>query len=323
MKPVVPGPPPVGRDDELAQLRAAVRALTHGQGGVVWLEGEPGIGKSTLLAAALADARAARCQTYRAVGDELGQRLPLRALIDGLGSDAAAEVVALLHRDLTTDAVEGPAAVPPAIERFLDAVDRLCAAAPVLLAFDDLQWADEASLLAWHRLSLAVGQIPLLLVSACRPVPVRQKVAQLHRSVVGRGATVISLGPLEPADVASLVGRMAGAPPGPRLRRTVGHAAGNPLYACELVDALLRERRVTVAGQVAELIDGDEHALPALNGAIRMRLGFLSPEATPVLRTAALLGPDFSVFDLSTVTGRPPSELLPVLDEASAAGVIA
>ena len=123
---VIPaGPEPVGRDDELAVLRAAARALAGGQGGIGWLEGEPGIGKSTLLSAAMAEAVAAGCQTYRAVGDELGQRLPLRALIDALGTDGAADIVALLHRDPVTDAVDAPPAVAAAIERFLVTIDRL------------------------------------------------------------------------------------------------------------------------------------------------------------------------------------------------------
>ena len=89
---------PLGRDDELATLRAAVTALAAGRGGTVWIEGEPGIGKSTLVASALSEATALRCSGYRAVGHELGQHLPLRALIDGLGTDTAAEVVELLHR---------------------------------------------------------------------------------------------------------------------------------------------------------------------------------------------------------------------------------
>jgi DNA-binding CsgD family transcriptional regulator/tetratricopeptide (TPR) repeat protein len=219
--------------------------------------------------------------------------------------------------------VDGPDAVPAAVERFLAGIDRLCATAPVVLAFDDLQWADEASLFAWNRLSSAVEQMPLLLVSGCRPVPVRPAVASLRRAVVGRGALVLSLGPLASADVASLVGQVTGAEPGPRLRETVANAGGNPLYARELMDALLRAQRIQINGGVAELVGAAEHPLPALATAIRHRLSFLSPEATPVLRIAALLGVDFSVFDLATVTGRSTSSLLPVLDEATAAGVLA
>jgi DNA-binding CsgD family transcriptional regulator/tetratricopeptide (TPR) repeat protein len=314
---------PEGRDAELLALRTAARALARGQGDIVWLEGEPGIGKSTLLSAVLAEARAAGCQTFHAVGDELDQRLPLRALIDALGTDLAAEIVAPLHRDPTTDSVDGPPAVAAAVERLLVEVDQLCAAAPVLLAFDDLQWADETSLTTWRRLSSSVGQVPLLLVSAVRPVPVRQAVARLRRGLVARGATVISLGPLDPSDIARLVERMAGARPGPRLARTLANAAGNPLYARELVDALLRQHRVTIDGTHAELAEDDDDKLPELSGAIRDRLDFLSPVALPILRTAALLGPDFSAFDLGTVTGTTAGELLPVLDEATAAGVLA
>src|SRR5262249_32928484 len=156
--------PTVGRDEELSTLRAAVAAVAAGRGGTAWLEGEPGIGKSTLIAAVLAEARAGHCQAYRAVGDELGQRVPLRALTGALGPRLAAETGLPLDAESSgTDA-----AVPAAVERFLTLMDRLCADRPVVFVLDDMQWADEASLLAWHRLGLAVDQIPLLLVGAAR-----------------------------------------------------------------------------------------------------------------------------------------------------------
>src|SRR5207248_1932421 len=273
------GTAPMGRDRELAVLRGAVALLSGGRGGIVWLEGEPGIGKSTLIADALTEARARGCQAYQATGDELGQRLPLRALIDALGHDAAADVVALLHRDAGQSHLDGPDAVPAAVERFLEDIDRRCATTPVVLAFDDLQWADEASLLAWHRLGSAVEQMPLLLVSACRPVPVRPAVASLRRAVTTRGATVMTLGPLDPGDVASLVGQEIGARPGTRLAETLANAGGNPLYARELPDALRRADRIRVDGGVAELVGPHEPPLPALTTAIRHRLSFLSPDA--------------------------------------------
>src|SRR5947209_18671559 len=93
MAPAESGTDLVGRDEELVALRAAVAGLARGRGGIAWIEGEPGIGKSTLVAATLAAAAARRCHTFRAVGDELGQRLPLRVLVDALGPTAAGEVV--------------------------------------------------------------------------------------------------------------------------------------------------------------------------------------------------------------------------------------
>jgi DNA-binding CsgD family transcriptional regulator/tetratricopeptide (TPR) repeat protein len=305
---------PVGRDGELAALRACLAALAAGRGGIAWIEGEPGIGKSTLLTTVLGDVPG---RVFRATGDPLGQRLPLRPLTEALGAELAGEVTALLDTG-----VDESGAVPAAVERFLTVVDRLCAA-PVVLAFDDLQWADEASILAWHRLSLAVNQIPLLLISACRPVPVRPSVARLRHSVVAGGGLVVPLGPLPDAELTRLLGQLAGGTPGRRLRRVVAHAGGNPLYTRELVDALRREGRLRLASGRADLVGTGNEAPSALAAAISDRLTFLSTDATGVLRVAALLGPDFSVFDLATATGRVASALLPVLDEALAAGVLA
>src|SRR2546430_9112659 len=139
------GAAPLGRDSELAILRGAVTMLSGGRGGIVWLEGEPGIGKSTLIGTTVTEARARGCQTYRAAGDELGQRLPLRALIDALGQDAAADVVALLHRDAAQSQLDGPDAVPAAIERFLEDIDRRRGAPPSVPPPDTPHWAHTAN----------------------------------------------------------------------------------------------------------------------------------------------------------------------------------
>ena len=78
MPPVNPAGALVGRDSESALLTGLMRQAARGRGSAVLIEGEPGIGKSALVRAALADAAEAGCQVFWGAGDELGQALPLR-----------------------------------------------------------------------------------------------------------------------------------------------------------------------------------------------------------------------------------------------------
>src|ERR1700722_20412069 len=74
----------VGRVDELAVLSAAAEALARGEGAVVWVEGEPGIGKSSLVAEALAVAGRPGWDVGWGGADQLTGRLPLRVMQDCL-----------------------------------------------------------------------------------------------------------------------------------------------------------------------------------------------------------------------------------------------
>jgi hypothetical protein len=73
----------VGRDSEMALLTGLIRQVCRGRGGSVLVEGEPGIGKSALVRAAVAEAPEAGCQVFWGAGDELGQGLPLLPFLDG------------------------------------------------------------------------------------------------------------------------------------------------------------------------------------------------------------------------------------------------
>src|SRR5579859_8049810 len=84
MPPVTPAGALVGRDNELASLTRLIREVARGRGGSVLIEGEPGIGKSALVRAAVAGAPEAGCQVFWGAGDELGQALPLLPFLDGL-----------------------------------------------------------------------------------------------------------------------------------------------------------------------------------------------------------------------------------------------
>ena len=255
------GRPPrwVGRAGELATVGAAIEGLRQGTGSVVWVEGEPGIGKSSLVAEALADSDP-KWDIGWGMADPLAERVPLQVILDCLqvrmGSpDPARARAAQLMRDRQ---LAGADASAPGSEILAMLVDEVCAAAPTVLVIDDLQWADEASLVFWHQLAISTRQLRLLLIGTCRPTPRRQHVQQVRTALARRGGAVITLGPLSETDVASLVTAVVGAPPGDALRQLTARAAGNPLYVRELVDALLREHAVQVSPSAgAEKADQD------------------------------------------------------------------
>jgi DNA-binding CsgD family transcriptional regulator/tetratricopeptide (TPR) repeat protein len=313
-----------GRDSELALLGGFIKEVATGQGRSVLVEGEPGIGKSTLVRAALAGAAELGCEVFWGVGDELGQALPLLPLLDGLRVREPSEnqrrqtIVGLLRGELAAD--RGTDVSAALAEQLLALVAEQCASRPTILVVDDLQWADQASVALWGRLTRTVGQVPLLLIGMMRPVPQRDDLLVLRRAV-GAGAR-IELAGLPDAAVAELVADLAGGRPDDDLLRLADGAAGNPLYVTELIAALARGSRlsVTEAG-AAELTSGP--APSSLSAAIADRLGFVSGSVREVLQAAALLGVDFAVPDLATVLGRGVADLIPAVDGACAAGVLA
>ena len=152
------------------------------------------------------------------------------------------------------------------------------------------------------------------------PVPLRDELLALRR-VVGDAAR-IQLTALTEAAVADLVAALAEGTPDGNLLRLADGAAGNPLYVAELVAALARSASLTISDAgAAKLASGS--APSSLSAAIADRLGFVAGPVREVLRAAALLGMEFAVPDLAIVLGRSVADLIPAVDEACAAGVLA
>jgi DNA-binding CsgD family transcriptional regulator/tetratricopeptide (TPR) repeat protein len=323
MHPVTSAGVLAGRADELALLDGYLRDLARGGGNAVLIEGEPGIGKTTLMHSALASLPSGTCQVFWGAGDELGQELPLSPFLDALAvrrpspNARRTTIAGLLRGEVATDR---GADVPAMLAEQLIALTMdETSARPVILVIDDLQWADRASVKLWGRLARTARQVPLLLIGLTRPLAQREDLLALRRTVDEAGRIQLAALP-EPA-VAELVRALAGGRPDTRLLKLAAGAAGNPLYLTELLAALDRSGGIAVtANGTAQLAAASvPDSLPA---AIADRIGFVSASTRDVLRAAALLGVEFAVPDLTVVLGKSVADLVPALDEARATGVL-
>jgi DNA-binding SARP family transcriptional activator len=309
----------VGRETETAVLRTSVLNVAEGTGGSIWIEGEPGIGKSALLAQVLAETPGS--QLAWASADELGQRFPLRVILDCLDVTAhsadprRAELAKAARR---SENIASSEPVPAAVVGALSLVKELCDEGPLILVADELQWADPASLHVWQRLSLETRHLPLLLIGACRPVPRRPELDLLRAALTENGTEKLVLEPMSDVAVHDLITSLTGFSPTPALLGYGLTSAGNPLYVKEIIATLTR-----VGALDADCGPNPETIPATLVSMISHHLTFLSARTRKSLRWAALFGGGFTSADLAAALGREVEELSDVVDEARAAGVFA
>ena len=282
------------------------------------IEGEPGIGKTTLWLAAVeqAKARGFRVLIARtAVAESVLAYTALADLFDGVDAVAWTDLPApqllavdqvLLRAD--NDATTDQRAVAAA---FLSVVERLADDGPVLLAIDDLQWLDPSSshvlAFAARRLTGPVG----ILGSVRTEVDDGSGVAwlQLPRpEAVNR----IRLSPLSVHDLhAAITSRLRRSFSRPTMGRIHAVSGGNPFYAIELARA------------IDERAPGGETTLPrTLTDVVRNRIGSLDPDVHEALLAASCMGAP-TVELVSSATISDDDRLVELLEIAESKGIIA
>ena len=287
------------------------------------VEGEPGIGKTRLLDATATYARSEGFEVLLGTCDDLAAPRPFAALLAALGVTPAAtdrdrvEVAALLEtHEATLGATEG-AANPGVQYRVIEAlgalVEREAAQRPVVLALDDLQWADVSTLVALRSIARRAETLPVVVLGSCRS---GHQVKELHRvtdDLLRAGGARLSLGPLDERSIASLVTEVLHAEPPETLLERVQGASGNPLFVIEFVRSL----------EAADAVDE-----PSSGAALEFRLTVLrrlaswSDRTNDALRLASVLGSAFAPRDLAAVTRQPVAELTTALHEALVGSIL-
>ena len=275
--------PLVGREEELARIEAFVGAARDGPATLV-LEGEPGIGKTTLWRAGVDHARELELSVLTAVPVAPERELAFAALGDLL-ADEHDEIHALpspQRRALRIALLLEEAGGEPSEQRAVAAallalLDRLGGRTPLVVAVDDLQWLDTPSASALQFALRRLVGAPVRVLATRRPGSGEPSFD---------GAERLALGPLPLPALERLVRERLGARfLRPTLRQLESASGGNPFYALELAAGILRSGRRPEPGE----------RLPvpvSLQEAVLDRLATLGPGAREAsLATAALAQP--------------------------------
>ncbi len=317
-RPVV-RPSLIGREKELALVDDVLAVLDERRGGLLAITGEAGIGKSRLTEAVLHRAAGigarrlqARCISYGAAlpywpyldllrreagldehaqASESRPRL-LEALDEAGASEAAPFFARLLGFPAGDERTEGLG--PEAFRRGLhDAFRRwttaLAARDPVVLALEDIHWADSSSLELTAELARLAEEVPFLLVLVGRP-EAREQVT----SLAGEGpAARIELEPLDQNGIGRLAEAILGSvAPEPLIAFVERRSSGNPFFAQELVRAL-RDSDALVLGERGWTIRPGwdaRHLPPTIEGVLTARIDLLPRDAAALLQTASVIG---------------------------------
>jgi DNA-binding SARP family transcriptional activator/tetratricopeptide (TPR) repeat protein len=337
--------PFVGREREVAVLREAWRQARSGERRLVVVAGEPGIGKTRLTREFALEAHDtgtvlhAGCQedalvSYQPFVEALrhyahASRRDWAQVSLGPGTEELGRLIPELAA-----AEPAPAPADPETRRYMlfEAVSLLladaAARAPLLLALDDLHWADLGSLHLLRHVVRAPHEAALLIVATYRPADVEPEqrltelLADLRRD---RLFERISLDGLDQHDVGDLIASHAGhAAPGGVVHAVHERTDGNPFFVEEVMRDLI-ETGVLVErdGSWGSALTPDEIGVPeGVKEVLESRLRRLSERCRSVLSQAAVLGREFWFEVLAAMAGLGDDEVIGALEEAGDAQLI-
>ncbi len=274
------------RDELLLGLRGLLDEALHGHGHLVFVAGEAGVGKTSLMAA-----------LSTTVQEEGSPLRVLRGTCDNLTTPAALGPVLEAVPEVL-GLVDGEAAVDR-VSLFRQIRD-LLASVPTLMVLDDVHWADEATLDLLRYLGRRMQTQPVLVIAAYRVeevTPGHPLAVTLGDLTTSEAVVRMTVPALTPAGVRMLAAGSGSELDAERLFDTTG---GNAFYVTEL------------------LAFGESQLPPTVRDAVLARVSRLSADGQQVLAAAAVLGQPAELALLAEVSGRPPA----AVDECVSSGVL-
>lgn len=331
----------VGRDAELAALRERIERLARGEGGVVALVAEPGLGKSRLVAEAAASEPARGCRWLEGRSIAIGRSLSFHPFADLLrrfaglsdgATDGYAALLAAAEGVLGGEAAESAPLLGALLGLALPAADAariaeipgdtldnlmtrslralLAASAkerPLVLVFEDLHWADGSSIELLETLFGLARESAVLFLLVARPgfAETSERVAAAaERELPGR-ALRLALAPLETRGARELLRELFAREDLPRaLRdRIETHTAGNPFFLEEVLRALLEEGALERVGtRLRATPRAGAAVVPGtVQDVILSRVDRLDPQRKLLLQIASVIGRRFERATLEAI----------------------
>jgi tetratricopeptide (TPR) repeat protein/KaiC/GvpD/RAD55 family RecA-like ATPase len=345
--------PLIDRLEEMKLLKEAVDGAIQGEGGVVFLHGEAGIGKTRLTRELGAYARLrgmqvlyGRCPAlFRMDGvppyvlwsevlrDYLESCSPEQLYrVVGFYPSEVAKLVPELRQKLGTIPQSLPLGPEHERDRLFEAVFQFIVnvskEAPLLVILDDLQWTDQTSLLLLQYLSRGIFKTPLLLLGAYRDTDVDEKhplspvLAELNRE---RLSKPISLRRMSSADVSEMIRQILEQEEVPKefCGLVYGKTRGNPFFVEEVIRSLKEEDIIFHEENRWKIREVSKIEFPAtVKSVIKTRISRLDDESQNILTMASFIGNDFTFEAVQGVTGIEESKLLELMERLLKTGLI-
>jgi DNA-binding CsgD family transcriptional regulator len=273
-----------------------------GQAAAILISGSPGIGKSAVLDRVIQSAQLLGYAMGRNKADETDQIAPMALLLLALRYGPSPLVSRQAFSDLA------PLRDQPLwlIDQLIAILEERSMRTPILIALDDIQWADRLTFSCLRLMPARLAGSPIVWALSVRDGT--RALADVRETLTRDLVRVeeLRLAPLDEHTIEEIANVHLGAPPNAQLRRLLKNAGGNPFLAVELLNG------------IAEGSHNESDGLPQrLRARVQQRIEALGPNSLTLLRFAAVLGRPFSITDATTVLeGASPQAMLDALAAA-------